>query len=168
MDTISLIKQYLPLCWFKKNPVELPRSTAFFKENLLVFFIVEYFMQVNMIDDPFEAFYEVGIQTLLSLLFIGFVLIINKNLYAYVQVATAVFNCGNVVSLFIVPVLIWLTVTNHPVSYVLCGLLLLWEYSLIAYILKQVLSINTLASLILATSYFLATYLVAFGIAQLI
>jgi hypothetical protein len=168
MDTFYLVKQYLPLCWFKKNPAELPRSLSFFKHNLILFFIIEYFMQVNMIDDPFESFYEVTIQTSLSLMFIGFVLTINKTLYSYVQVATAILSCGNVVSVFIVPVAIWLTVTNHPLSYFVGAGLLIWEFALISYILKQALTINTLASFILAITYFIGTYLTAFGIAQLI
>ncbi len=168
MDTLGLLKEYLPLCWFKKNPAFLTRSIPFFKLNLLISVTVEYFMQVNMIDDPFEAFYEVGLQTLLSLLFIAFVLMINKTLYTYIQVTTAIFGSGNVVSVFLVPALIWVTVTDHPASYIVCGLFFFWEFSLVAYILKQSLAINTIASYILSICYFLATYLTAFGIAQLI
>lgn len=168
MDTLYLVKQYLPLCWFKKNPADLPRSIAFFKQNLVLSLIIEYFMQLNMIDDPFESFYEVGLQTLFTLMFIGFVLTINKTLYSFIQVATAVFSCGNVVSVFIVPVAIWLTVTNHPISYIVGAALLFWEFALIAYIMKQALTINTAASIILAVTYFLGTYLAAFGIAQML
>ena len=71
MSTIEILKQYLPLCWFKQDPLKLTRSMSFFKKNLLVYFIVEYFMQTNMTDDPFESFTEVTIQIFLTLIFIS-------------------------------------------------------------------------------------------------
>jgi len=168
MDNLELIKQYLPLCWFKKDPAALPRSIGFLKQNLLVCFVVEYFMQLNMIDDPFESFFEVLLQLLLALMFIGFVLLINKTLYTFIQVASAVFSCTNIVSILIVPVAIWLTVTNHPASYIIASILGIWGYAMIAYVFKKALVVNGFAGMILSTSYFLATYLAAFGIAQLI
>lgn len=168
MNTLTIGKHYLPLCWFKRDPTQLPRSTAFLRQNLIFSFIVEYFMQLNMIDDPVESFFEVSIQIGLSLLFIGFILLINKTLYAYVQISTALFFCGNVVSIFVVPTTVWLTVTYHPISIGLTLFLATWIYALFAYIFKKVLMINVVASIILTTTYFLATYLAAFGIAQLI
>jgi hypothetical protein len=110
MSTIESLRQYLPLCWFKHNPLELTKSMGFFKQNLLFYFIVEYFMQANMTDDPFESFTEVTIETLLTFLFIGFILSLNKTFYAFIQVTTAILVCANIVSLFVIPVLIWLTI----------------------------------------------------------
>jgi len=57
---VDLIKQYLPLCWFKHNPLELTRSTGFFKQNLIFYYLVEYFMQANMTVDLIVSFYEVS------------------------------------------------------------------------------------------------------------
>jgi hypothetical protein len=168
MLTIEFLRQYLPLCWFSRNPLELTRSMGFFRLNLLFYFIVEYFMQANMTDDPFESFAEVSIETTLTLLFIGFLLLLNKTLYVYIQVTTAIIFCANVISLFIVPVLIWLTVTEDIISYYLLGLIFLWDFLLIAYILKKALSINLPASLALTVFYFIATYLGAFALGQLL
>ena len=168
MLIIEILRQYLPLCWFKHNPLELTRSISFFQQNLLIYFIVEYFMQANMTDDPFESFTEVTIETLLTLIFIGFILHLNKTLYAFIQVTTAILVCANIVSLFVIPVLIWLTVSEDLLSYYSMGLLFIWEFTLIAYIFRKTLSINLAASLALSVFYFSIAYLGAFAIGQLL
>ncbi|EGW21529.1 hypothetical protein [Methylobacter tundripaludum] len=165
---MDVLKQYLPLCWLKNNPLELPRSVDFFKQNLLFYFVVEYFMQANMTDDPIEAFTEVSIATLLTLTFIGALLFLNRTLYAYVQVTTAIIFCANIIALFVVPVLIWLTVSEDPLSYYFLVLLLFWDYVVVAHIIKQVLAINFFASLVLSLFYFIATYFGAFALGQVL
>ncbi len=165
---MDVLKQYLPLCWLKNNPLELPRSVDFFQQNLLFYFVIEYFMQANMTDDPIESFTEVSLQTLLTLIFIGIMLFFNRTLYAYVQVTTAIIFCTNIVALFIIPVLIWLTVSEEALSYYFLSLLLLWDYVVLTYIIRQVLSINLFASAVLSLFYFTATYLGAFGLGQLL
>jgi len=165
---MDVLKQFLPLCWLKNNPLELPRSVDFFKQNLLFYFVVEYFMQANMTDDPLESFTEVSIQTLLMLIFIGVTLFFNRTLYAYIQVTTAIIFCANIVALFIIPVLIWLTVSEDPLSYYFLGLLLFWDYVLVTYIIRQVLSINLFASLVVSLFYFATTYFGAFALGQLV
>jgi hypothetical protein len=165
---MDILKQYLPLCGLQNNPLMLPRSVDFFKQNLLFYFVVEYFMQVNMTDDPVEAFTEVSMALLLSLIFIGVMLFLNRTLYAYIQVTTAIIFCANIVAVFVVPVMIWLTVSEDALSYYLLSLLLLWDYALVTHIIRQVLSINIFASLVLSLFYFVATYLGAFALGQLL
>ena len=125
-------------------------------------------MQANMTDDPFESFVEVAIQTLLTLLFIGFILRLNKNLYAYLQVTTAILVCANIISLFVIPVLIWLTVSEALLSYYSLGILFLWELTVMAYIFRKILAINSAASIALSLLYFTVTYLGAFTIGQVL
>ena len=125
-------------------------------------------MQANMTDDPFESFVEVAIQTLLTLLFIGFILRLNKNLYAYLQVTTAILVCANIISFFVIPVLIWLTVSEALLSYYSLGILFLWELTVMAYIFKKILAINSAASIALSLLYFTVTYLGAFTIGQVL
>ncbi len=141
---------------------------SFFKQNLLFYFIVEYFMQANMTDDPFESFIEVSIETLLTLMFIGFILHLNKTLYAFIQVTTAILVCANIVSLFVIPVLIWLTVSEDILSYYSLGLLFIWEFTVVAYIFRKIMAINIAASLVLSVIYFTVTYLGAFAIGQVL
>jgi hypothetical protein len=85
-----------------------------------------------------------------------------------VQVTTAIIFCANIVGLFLVPVLIWLTVSEDALSYYLFAMLLFWDYALVTHIIRQVLSINIFASLILALFYFIATYFTAFALGQLL
>lgn len=165
---MDVFKQYLPLCWLKGNPLVLPRSIAFFKANLMFYFIVEYFMQTNMVDNPIEAFFEISIEIMLTLIFIALTLVLNKSLYAFVQIATALLFCENAASIPGAPVLAWLTVTEDLLSYYSFGLIVFWEFLIIAYVLKQTLSINTLASYVMSLMYFMATYLGAYGLGQLI
>lgn len=165
MDTL---KQYIELCWFRNNPLELRRSVSLFKQNLLFSYIIEFLMQANMTDDPLESFYEVTIETFLTLLFIAIMLFFNKTVYAYVQVATAILVCANTVSLFIVPVAVWLTVSEDALSYYVLSLLLLWDYALVTYIVKQTLSINIAASVAVSFLYFSVTYFGAFALGQII
>lgn len=121
-----------------------------------------------MTDDPIESFYEVTIETLLTLLFIGIILFFNKTLYAYIQVSTAILVCANVVSLFIVPVAVWLTVTEDALSYYILSLLLLWDYALVTYIVRQTLSVNLPASIAITFLYFTITYFGAFALGQML
>lgn len=167
MLTIDILRQYLPLCWFKHNPLELTRSVGFFRQNLIFHFVVYYFMQANMTDDPLESLYEVGFETLLTLLFVGIMLFLNKTLYAFVQVSTAIWLSANIISLFIVPVIIWLTVSDDPLSYYIFFLLCFWYFLLISYIIKKVVGINFAASMVIAILYFVTTHLGAFGLGQL-
>jgi hypothetical protein len=164
MDTFKL---YLPLCWLNANPVDLPRSTRFLNQNLVFYFIVELFIQANMID-PFEALFEVLIETTLTLSFVGLILFLNKTTHLYVQILTAVLFCENVIAFFGVPVVIWLTVTEDSLSYYLMGLLVLWDFILITYIIKKVLLINTAASLTISFFYFGMTYAGAYALTLLL
>jgi hypothetical protein len=168
MSPIEILKQYLPLCWLKQNPLKLTRSMSFFKQNLLIYFIVEYFMQTNMTDDPFESFTEVTLQIFLTLMFISFILRINNMLYAFIEVTSSILVCANTVSFFIIPVLIWLTVNEDILSYYCLALLLIWEFIVMAYILKKTLAINSAASLALSALYYIITYLGAFSLGQIL
>ena len=168
MSPIEILKQYLPLCWLKQNPLKLTRSMSFFKQNLLIYFIVEYFMQTNMTDDPFESFTEVTLQIFLTLMFISFILRINNMLYAFIEVTSSILVCANAVSFFIIPVLIWLTVNEDILSYYCLALLLIWEFIVMAYILKKTLGINSAASLALSALYYIITYLGAFSLGQIL
>jgi hypothetical protein len=163
MDVFS---EYLAICWLDNDPLELPRSTSLLKKNLLIYFVICYLMQANMTDDPFESFYEVLLQILLMLAFIGVALALNKTLYVFVQVVTAFLTSANILSIFIVPIMVWMTVTDDPYSYYIFFMLLGWYAAIIAYIFKCTLSINIPASFVLSLFYFIATYLGAFALGQ--
>lgn len=165
MDTI---REYLALCWLNNDPLELPRSVGLFKKNLLIYFMVGYLLQANMIDDPVESLYEISLQTVLMLAFIGIMLALNKTLYAYIQITTAFMFSANLISAFVIPVMVWLTVSEDIYSYYLFFLLLAWYYAIVTYIIKCTLLINVPASMVLALFYFIATFLSAFALGQML
>jgi hypothetical protein len=165
---MDILREYLALCWLSNDPLELPRSVGLFRKNLLIYFIVGYLLQANMIDDPFESFYEIILQIVFMLIFIGIMLFLNKTLYIYVQVTTAFVFSANIISAFVIPVMVWLTVSEDMYSYYLFFLLLTWYYAIVSYIIKYTLVINLPASMVLALFYFIATYLGAFALGQLI
>ncbi|MCK4841523.1 MAG: hypothetical protein KAT04_06530 [Methylococcales bacterium] len=160
---MNTIKLYLPLCWLQTNPLDLPRSIEFLKQNLWFYFIVELFIQANMID-PTEAVFEVVIETVLTVCFVGLILFLNKTTHLYVQILTAILFCENIVALFGLPAVVWLTVSESMLSYYLLGLLFLWDFLLITYILKKVLAINSIASLTISFFYFMMTYAGAYAL----
>lgn len=165
---MDILKEYMALCWLANDPLELPRSESLFKKNIVLYFVIGYLLQANMIDDPIEAFYEITIQIVSMLLFIGILLSLNKTMYLYIQITTAFMLSANFISLFVVPVMVWLTVSEDMYSYYLFFLLLAWYFAIVAYIFKCILVINVPASMVLALLYFIATFLGAFALGQVI
>lgn len=164
MDTF---RQYLPLCWFAENPLDLPSSYTFFKQNLTFYFILELFIQFNMIEYH-EAVFEVVIETTLTLVFSGIISLLNQSSHSYIQVTSAILFCENIVAIFIVPVIFWLTITDHELSYFMMFLLVLWGFALIAFIVKKVLGINAAAGCVMSLLYLVCTYGGAYGLTVLV
>lgn len=160
---MSNFSSYLPLCWLKVNPLDLPKSTKFLKQNFWFYFIVELFIQANMID-PSEAFFEVIVETTLTFAFVALILFLNKTPHLFVQIISAVLFCENVVAFFGVPIVVWLTVSESLISYYLMGVLIFWDFVLITFIIQKVLSINIAASLSLSFFYFMMTYAGAYAL----
>ena len=163
---MDAVKHYLRLCWFDVNPLALKKSTGFLKVNVIFYLISQYFLQTNITDDPLESLTEVFIEFVLMLSFIGVMLFFDKMLRIYVQITTAIFFCTNIISIFVVPVIVWLSMTDDPLSYYVMSLLLLWLYSLITYIIKLSLAVDWFASLALSLTYFIVVYLGAIGLGQ--
>lgn len=164
---METFKQYLPLCWFSANPLDLPRSVRFLQQNLWFYFGLELFIQINMIDD-IEAFFEVTLETGLTMSFAAIILLLNKSMHAYVQVTSSILFCENVVAVFVLPVMLWLTVTDSEISYLLMLLLIIWDFSLVSYVCKRVLGINKAAACVMAFFYFCYTYGLAYGLTTLV
>ena len=165
---MDILREYWAVCWLQNDPLELPRSPNLFKNSLVLYFVIGYLLQANMIDDPIESLYEIIFQIILMLMFIGIMLLLNKTLYVYVQVTTAFLFSANFISVFVIPVMVWLTVSEDIYSYYLFALLLAWYYAIVSYIIKYTLDINVAASMVLALFYFIATYLGAFALGQVV
>ncbi|MGR9044343.1 MAG: hypothetical protein ACU83N_03545 [Gammaproteobacteria bacterium] len=159
---MELLKHYVPLCWFKNNPLELPRSTVFFQNNLYFYVLVELFIQIN-VTDPIEAIVEVALETSLTLLFVAGLLFIKKALAGFIPAATSFLVCENIVAAFGLPVVIWLTTTDDLLSYYFLAFLILWDIAMITYLIKRILTTNVVTALLLSVAYFISTYIGAFS-----
>ena len=154
---MDIIKQYLALCWLDVSPLELPRSTRFFKNNLIFSLTIFFFIQFNMTDE-IESFSEVILETLLNLGFIALTLILNRNMHSYIQVCSAILFCENMVAIFIIPIMFWATVAEDWLSYGMLGLMIFWNWIMVGVIFKRVLNINSLAGLIMSLFYFIFSF----------
>lgn len=155
---VDILKHYVPLSWFVGNPLELPRSTLFFKYALSFYYLLELVVQINMVDDPLEAFSDVTIETLLTILFVLLALALNGSLAWFVQVACALLVSESFITVLAIPILAWNTVTESTTSYVLLSLLFGWVFLVVSYIFKLILNINRAASIVMGIFYFLVTY----------
>lgn len=163
-----LLKQYTLLSWFVGNPLELPRSTLFFKYILAGYYLLALISQLNMVDDPLEAFSDVTIETLLTLLFVFLALALNRSLAWFLQVACALMVTESVITVFAIPILAWNTVTESTMSYVFLALLFGWIFLVVAYIFKYVLNINRAASIVVSIFYFIITFVGVSGVNALL
>lgn len=154
---MGMINQYLALCWFSASPLELPRSTHFFKINLVFNFLVFSFIHLNMTDD-IESISEVIIETLLNLGFIALTLLLDRSMHAYIQVASSVLFCENVAAILLIPIMLWATVAEDVWGYGTLGSILVWVGIMIAAVFKKVLRINMLAGLAMSLFYFLFSF----------
>lgn len=164
---MSTIKLYLPLCWFYVNPLNLIKSKVFFRQNLLFYFIIELFIQANIIDIA-EALVEVIMKIWLTLVFVGLVLWLNKTFYLYVQVASAILFCENVMTFFAALAVIWLTASDNVISYYILGIIITWCYAIVTFVLQKVLLVDIYESIAISLGYFMLTYGGAYGVAILL
>lgn len=154
---MGLIKQYLALCWFAVSPLELPRSTPFFRSNLIFNFLIFFFIHFNMTDD-IESISEVLIETLLNLGFIALTLWLNGSTHTYIQVSSAILFCENIVAIVIIPIMLWATVAENWWGYGSLFLAMSWNWVMVAVIFKKALRINVLAGIIMALLYFVFSF----------
>lgn len=154
---MELIKAYLPLCWFKHSPLELPRSVSFFQKNLYYYLLIELFILAN-ITDPFDALIEVVIETVLTLLFVEILLWVKKANAGFISAATSFLVCENIFATLGLPVIVWLTTTDDLLSYYLLFALMAWGIAVIAYLIMRILLTSATVGLILSIVYFVVTH----------
>ena len=164
---MDFIRNYLPLCWFNVSVLDLPRSVSFLKNNAIFYFVIVFFIEFNMVDD-FDIIFEVLLETLLTLGFIALVLVLNGSMHRFVEVGSALLFCENVVALFLLPVVFWVTLSEDTASYLMLTLLLLWDMSIVAAIFRDELKINRPASMVVSLFYFLMSYGGAYGLYSLL
>lgn len=159
---MELIRAYAPLCWFKHNPLELPRSVGFFQKNLYYYVLIELFFTIN-ITDPIEAIFEVIIETGLTLLFIISLLYFKKATAGFISAASSFLICENIIKSLALPVFVWLTTTDDELSYFILSGLAIWGLAVITYVIKRILLTTSLGiAFVLSLIYFFISHIGAF------
>jgi hypothetical protein len=160
---MSLLIDYLALCWFRNNPANLHPSTSFMWKTV-VFYLISGMVVEFLIADV-EGILEVLLRTLMAFSTIISFLLITKKWQYFRQLFIAIFICENfIMTLAIVAeALNFLMTINHfhyreYVDISLATMLVSWYLAIVSYILRQTLDTKMSRSVILAFSYFILTY----------
>ncbi|MCF8007545.1 MAG: hypothetical protein K9K84_09070 [Methylovulum sp.] len=168
---MSLLLQYLQLCWFKNNPVNLYPSTAFLWKCISFYIISGIIVEAN-ISDPADATLEVALRAIMAPSLLAVLVFINRVKPLFNQLMIAVFICENVIvtlgiCLEIVDVFVQAT-AYEDVPTILGVALLLWYLAIVSYIFRQVFNYKMLKSSLYSFIYFLSTYGVPFMFMELL
>ena len=160
---MSLLINYLALCWFRNNPANLHPSTSFMWKTV-AFYLVSGMIVEFLIADV-EGIIEVLFRTFMAFSTIISFLLITKKWQYFRQLFIAIFICENfIMTLAIVAEsLNFLMTINHfhyreYVDISLATMLVSWYLAIVSYILRQTLETKMSHSVILAFSYFILTY----------
>lgn len=164
---MELIKAYVPLCWFRHCPLELPRSVSFFQKNLYYYLLIELFLLAN-ITDPLDALIEAILETGLTLLFVKLLLFFKKAGAGFISAATSFLICENIITTAGLPVFVWLTTTDDLLSYYILFGLMVWGVAVIAYLIMRILLITPAWAFVISIVYFSVTHGGSFMLMQLI
>ncbi len=160
---MSLLINYLALCWFRNNPANLHPATSFMWKTV-AFYLVSGMIVEFLIADV-EGIIEVLFRTFMAFSTIISFLLITKKWQYFRQLFIAIFICENfIMTLAIVAEsLNFLMTINHfhyreYVDISLATMLVSWYLAIVSYILRQTLETKMSHSVILAFSYFILTY----------
>lgn len=166
-----MFKEYLQLCWLSGFPEDLPTNRKFLWINLIAYFLMGLFIQSN-ISDPVEAFIQIIIEVVITLLFMAALLFRDGSVYNFERFLTAILVCENFVYALGLPILFWYIfakgseLANYPIY--IGMVLMVWSIVVIAYLLKGLFSFDWKTSGSLSVLYFVLTYFGSFGLLLMI
>lgn len=162
---MSSLQEYIQLCWFRKNPLELQPSQKFFVNNLLFYLGLGIIVEAN-ISDPADAVLEIGAETIVTLILVSAFLLYKKQLAFFKPLLTALIIAENFIFTLgilteILDVYTQKTEYEDYPAYIGAGLVV-WLVAIVTYIFKQSFALNTSSSILLAVFYILLTFLFPF------
>ncbi|NOQ65296.1 MAG: hypothetical protein GQ582_12365 [Methyloprofundus sp.] len=166
-----MLKDYLQLCWLSTYPEDLPTDRKFLWANLAIYMMLGLFIHSN-ISAPVEAFIQIIIEILITLLFMGALLLKDGSAYNFERFLTAILVCENVVYMIALPLAFWFIFAKgsamafYPVY--IGAALMVWSVVVIAYLLKGLFDFDWLVSGSLSVLYFILTYFGSFGLLLLV
>lgn len=161
---MTLLLNYLALCWFRNNPADFVPSKSFMWKNV-AFYLVSGIIVESLIADPADGTIEVLLRTVMAFSTIATFLLVSKKWPLMNQLYTSIFTCEN----FIVTLAIGAEALDHvmlmqhyknreEVSIAIAVLLVAWYIAIVSYIFRQFFSYQTSRSVIYAFNYFVLTY----------
>ncbi|MDO9267490.1 MAG: hypothetical protein Q7T96_00070 [Methylobacter sp.] len=161
---MSLLIKYLSLCWFRNNPVDLIPTKSFMWKTV-VFYLVSGIIVEGLIADPADGTLEVLLRTIMAFSSVATLVLVLKKWQYFNQLFTAIFVCENFIMTLAIAAeaLDFVMVMNkeeyrEEISISLAVLLVGWYLAIVSYILRQLFAYKMSVSIILAVSYFVATY----------
>jgi hypothetical protein len=162
--TLKLLFSYLPLCWFRNDPVDLHPSRSFMWQAV-AFYLVSGIIVESMIADPADGSLEVALRTIMAFSSVASLLWLEKKWAYFSQLYIAIFVCENFIMTWAIAAEaldFWMVLHHHPqrevISISIAVVLVVWYISIVAYIFRKFFAYRTLKSLLLAFSYFVLTY----------
>lgn len=162
-----MLKDYLQLCWFNGYPEELPADRKFLWLNLGFYLLLGLFIQAN-VSDPVEAFIQIFIEIIITLIFISVILIKDEGWYNFERFLTAILVCENFIYILALPLAFWYIFAKgtdfaiYPIY--MGGALIVWSMAIIAYLLKELFNYTWKASISVSVLYFFLTYFGSFAL----
>lgn len=166
-----MFKEYIQLCWLSGYPDDLPTDRKFLWINLSIYMGMGLFIQAN-ISDPVEAFIQILIEIVITLLFIGAMLLKDGSTYNFERFLTAILVCENFVYTLALPLAFWFIFAKgsefalYPVYF--GSALIIWSVVIIAYLLQGLFDLEWKISTTLSILYFILTYFGSFGLLLMI
>ncbi len=158
---MTLLIEYLQLCWFVNNPTDLHPARAFFWKNVLFYVVSGIIVEANIGDFP-EATLEVAMRTIVALILLSMQIISTRKSAVFYQLQTAVFICENFMMTLGIGVEIFdLFAQGTPYQeypLYLGALLIVWYLAIISYIFKRVFAFHYAQCIGMAFVYFTLTY----------
>jgi hypothetical protein len=162
-----MLKQYLPICWFGQIPENLKTSKSFLWRNLVLYICAGLFIQAN-ITDPVQAFLQIIIELIITVVFVFILLKITKSSEKFSVVFTAFIICENFFYMCALPIAIWymaVRTSEYSMIPVYAGIVLvIWFCAMISHLLQKLFDFRITLSILLSIFYFIVTYLVSFAL----
>jgi hypothetical protein len=161
---MSILIEYLWLCWFVNNPAEIIPTKSFMWKTV-AFYLVSGCIVEGLIADPADGSLEVFLRTIMAFSSIAVLLLVTKKWQYFNQLFTAIFVCENFIMTLatLTEALYFVMVMKHQeyseeISIGIGVLLVAWYLSIVSYIVRQMFFFRMGVSILLAVSYFVLTY----------
>jgi len=160
---MSLLLQYLGLCFFKNDPLDLEPTKPFMWKTV-IFYVVSGMIVEFLIADV-EGILEVCLRVFMAFSSIATLLFVLKKFDKFNQLFTAIFICENLIMTLatITEAVYFYLVMIHEhnaeeISIAVAVVLVAWYIAIVSYILRKMFEFKLGVSVLLAFSYFVLTY----------